>query len=238
MREYKYLIFDIDDTLLDFYSAFTSAQEKVATFLEIECSDEFKIIDEKCGWRAWEESGLENTDTKDVQNNYHRYYYEYLQLHYKYLTEELGIIFDTDEIVQCYLNAIASSSVLNEQCTLAIYKELATDYSMVLATNGVVQTQKKRVSNFLPYTHKVYISEEMGVIKPTKEYFDYILRDLNCSPEQCLMIGDSIMNDIVGAKKSGMDVCFYNSKHKNVPDNIICDFEIYSLAELKGILQK
>ena len=152
---------------------------------------------------------MENTDTKDVQINYHRYYYEYLQLHYKYLTEELGIEFNTNEIVQCYLNAIASSSVLSEQCTLAIYKELATDYNMVLATNGVVQTQKKRVSFFYP-TLIEYISEEMGVIKPAKEYFDYILRDLNCSPVQCLMIGDSIINDIVGAKKSGMDVCFYN----------------------------
>ena len=206
--------------------------------MEIECSDEFRIIDEKCGWRAWKESGLENTDTKDVQINYHRIYYKYLQLHYKYLTEESGIEFNTDEIVQCYLNAIASSSVLNEQCTLTIYKELATDYNLVLATNGLVQTQKKRVSIFLPYTHRIYISEEMGVIKPTKEYFDYILRDLNCSPVQCLMIGDSIKNDIVGAKESGMEVCFYNPKHKNISDNILCDFEIYSLAELKRILQK
>lgn len=77
----------------------------------------------------------------------------------------------------------------------------------------------------------------MGVIKPTKEYFDYILRDLNCSPEQCLMIGDSITNDIIGAKKSGMNVCFYNPKHKEISDNISCDFEIHSLAELKEILQ-
>ncbi len=73
---------------------------------------------------------------------------------------------------------------------------------MILATNGVVQTQKKRVSDFLPYTYKLYISEEMGVIKPTRDYFDYILRDLNCPPKQCLMIGDSITNDMAGAKKS------------------------------------
>lgn len=121
MKQYKYLIFDIDDTLLDFYSAFSSAQEKVAAFLGIECSDEFKKTDERCGWRAWKESGLENTDTKDVQTNYHHYYYEYIRLHYKYLTEELGLAADT---------------------------------------GGIVQTQKKRVSDFLPYTNKVYISEK------------------------------------------------------------------------------
>ncbi len=238
MEKYKYLIFDVDDTLLDFYSAFAFSQENVAAFLMTECSDEFKRIDEKCGWRAWEESGLGNTDSKDVQVNYHRYYYQYLLLHYKYLTEELGMASDINEIVKCYLDSIADSSVLKEQCTLAVYKELSADYSMILATNGIVQTQKKRIDAFLPYTHKIYISEEMGTIKPNKEYFDYILRDLNCLPEQCLMIGDSITNDIVGAKKSGMDVCFYNPKHKSIPDNFICDFEICSLAELKSILPK
>ena len=30
MRNYKYLIFDVDDTLLDYYSAFLSAQKNAA----------------------------------------------------------------------------------------------------------------------------------------------------------------------------------------------------------------
>ena len=31
MANYQYIIFDVDDTLLDFYSAFTSAQRNTIT---------------------------------------------------------------------------------------------------------------------------------------------------------------------------------------------------------------
>lgn len=35
MKQYMYLIFDIDDTLLDFYSAFISAQNQGINFAEL-----------------------------------------------------------------------------------------------------------------------------------------------------------------------------------------------------------
>lgn len=38
MHIYKYLIFDVDDTLLDFYSAFATAQRNIAEKLGIEPS--------------------------------------------------------------------------------------------------------------------------------------------------------------------------------------------------------
>ncbi len=57
LTNYKYLIFDVDDTLLNFYTSFKKSQEDMAKKLGVEYSDEYKKLDEKCGWRAWEESG-------------------------------------------------------------------------------------------------------------------------------------------------------------------------------------
>ena len=67
MLRYQYLIFDVDDTLLDFYPAFVTAQKNIAKKLGIECSQEYLETDEKCCWKAWEESGLDKTEEKDVQ---------------------------------------------------------------------------------------------------------------------------------------------------------------------------
>lgn len=64
------------------------------------------------------------------------------------------------------------------------------------------------------YTYKTYISETMECIKPSKPFFEYVIQDLKCNPNQCLMIGDSLTNDIEGAKAAGMDVCFYNLSDK------------------------
>ena len=47
MSNYRYLIFDVDDTLLDFAPAFAIAQRNIAEKLGIESSKEYFETDEK-----------------------------------------------------------------------------------------------------------------------------------------------------------------------------------------------
>lgn len=236
MPIYKYLIFDVDDTLLDFYPAFSIAQRNIAEKLGIELSKEYYETDDKCGWRAWEECRLDKTEEKDVQENYHVYYYQYLRKHFEYLLEVYEKVCDVQELVDCYLKSISSSKVMKEPDTLSVYMKLSKKYKLVLATNGIERVQRERLTDFLPYTHEVYISEEMGFIKPTEDFYNYIMRDLQCSSEECLMIGDSIANDMVGAKVIGMDVCYYNAKGKKKPENVLVDYEINRINDLVQIL--
>jgi len=112
----------------------------------------------------------------------------------------------------------------------------AAHYKMALATNGIEKIQKERVSAFLPYTYRTYISEALGCIKPSKQFFEYVIQDLECNPSQCLMIGDSLTNDMLGAKAVGMDVCYYNIKKKDKPENVMIDYEINSIQDLVKIL--
>ena len=77
MRHYRYLIFDVDDTLLDFHVAYTNAQKAVAKKLGINYSEKYQVLSEECGWRAWKESGLDHTECLDVQKNYHMRYKQY-----------------------------------------------------------------------------------------------------------------------------------------------------------------
>ena len=41
-KRYRCLIFDVDDTLLDFGCAYASAQKDVAAWLGVDCSDAFR----------------------------------------------------------------------------------------------------------------------------------------------------------------------------------------------------
>lgn len=236
MHTYKYIIFDVDDTLLDFYSAYKNARMTIADKLGVIYSEEYVAFDEKCGWQAWKESGLDNTTSREIQGNYHAYYYQYIKRHNKYLLHELGLTFDENEMFDCYIKSISSSKVLQESSTLQVYTRLSEKYKLVLATNGIERIQRNRLSDFMPHTYKTYISETIGCIKPSKQFFEYIIYDLQCSPSDCLMIGDSITNDISGAKAVGMDVCFYNFKNKKKPDEVIVDYEIKSIESLLQIL--
>ena len=236
MSKYKYLIFDVDDTLLNFYAAFKSAQTAIAEKLNISYSKEYMELDEKCGWKAWKESDLDNTNSLDIQKNYHSYYYQYVRNHYIYLLQELQISADVDELVKCYLETVTASKVLMEENTLQVYESLSKQYHLALATNGVNSMQTERVSAFLPFTHKLYISESMGYIKPTKDFFRYIIQNSSCKPEECLMIGDSMTNDIRGAAAIGMDTCYYNPRRKEIPDDVNVQYEICGIGELLDIL--
>lgn len=236
MSKYKYLIFDVDDTLLNFYAAFKSAQTAIAEKLNIEYSKEYMELDEKCGWKAWKESDLDNTNSLDIQKNYHTYYYQYVRNHYIHLLQELQISADVDELIECYLITVTASKVLMEENTLQVYKTLSEHYHLALATNGVNPMQTERVSAFLPFTHKLYVSESMGYIKPTEDFFLHIIQDLSCKPEDCLMIGDSLTNDIRGAAAVGMDTCYYNPRRKEIPDDVNVQYEICRIGELLDIL--
>ena len=233
---YKYIIFDVDDTLLDFNSAFKNARIAVADKLGVTYSYDYRAFDEKCGWQAWKESGLDNTTSKDIQDNYHDYYYHYIRNHNKYLLQGLELSFDENELFDCYIKSISSSKILQESRTLQVYAKLSEKYKLALATNGIEKIQRNRISDFMPYTYKTYISEEIGCIKPSKEFFEYMIRDLQCCPGDCLMVGDSITNDMAGAKAVGMDTCFYNIKSKKKPDIVIVDYEIESIEILLQIL--
>ena len=236
MHNYKYLIFDVDDTLLDFYPAFVTAQRNIAEKLGIEPSKEYLETDEKCGLKAWEESSLDKTEEKDVQENYHVYYYQYLRKHFEYLLEAYGKVCDVQELVDCYLKSISSSKVMKEPDTLSTYVKLSKRYKLVLATNGIERVQKERLSDFLPYTHRLYISEEIGFIKPTGDFYNYVMGDLKCGVEECLMIGDSITNDVMGAKTMGMDACYYNPQNKRKPENVLVDYEVNSIHDIVQML--
>lgn len=53
------------------------------------------------------------------------------------------------------------------------------------------------------------ISADIKLIKPNKEYFEYVLNKHNLKPEECLFVDDSI-NNIKGAYSLGIDGYWYN----------------------------
>ena len=64
----------------------------------------------------------------------------------------------------------------------------------------------------------------------------YITGYFNCQPEECLMIGDSLVNDIGGAGNSGIDSCYYNPGFLKKKAEIQPVYEIHDFVELLDIV--
>lgn len=58
----------------------------------------------------------------------------------------------------------------------------------------------------------IAISSEMGVKKPSPEFFRLLLEKYNLNPEKCLMTGNDELSDIIGAGKVGIDGLYIHTK--------------------------
>ena len=95
----------------------------------------------------------------------------------------------------------------------------------------VEQYQKLTNSGLLPYFSKVFVSDQLGVAKPNIYFFDYVVKSLHATKNQCCVIGDSLEADIKGAQKSGIDSVYYNPLRKEHAD-VVVGLEVAELSEL------
>ena len=110
-------------------------------------------------------------------------------------------------------------------------------YRMHMCSNGFheVQYKKLRSCGLYDYFDTIILSEDAGYNKPAPEYFDYALRQSGASRETTLMIGDNFQTDILGAKRAGLRVAYFN-RYPDYPASEPVDCEVASLRELMEVL--
>ena len=81
-------------------------------------------------------------------------------------------------------------------------------------------------------------SEVVG--KPQKSFFELVLKDLNLKPEESIMIGDDIVNDVQGAQHAGITgILVKTGKYRKKiveKSNVKPDLIISSIQEIKKYL--
>lgn len=110
-------------------------------------------------------------------------------------------------------------------------------YRMHMCSNGFheVQYKKLRACGLTEYFDTVILSEDAGYNKPAPQFFDYALQKSGADRNSTLMIGDNFQTDILGAKRSGIAVAYFN-RFPEYPAAEQVDYEVTSLRMLIGIL--
>ena len=110
-------------------------------------------------------------------------------------------------------------------------------YVIAAATNGtkVAQEKKLRLSGLNEIFDEIFISEDIGAEKPSKEFFDFVFDKLGITDKsEVIIIGDSLTGDIKGGFCAGIDTCWFNPHCQTAA--YTSKYEIKSLQELKEIL--
>ncbi len=89
------------------------------------------------------------------------------------------------------------------------------------------------------YFDAVLISDEFGWRKPHQSIFTAALEQLGIEPQEALFIGDSLVDDVEGAKAACLDVVWINRDGKEYPTGKpLPNFMIKSLPEIGNIILK
>ena len=235
MKRYKVLIFDADHTVIDYTKDEREALKKLLPTLGIEPTEEVLDICNQISSDAWAGAGLNEVHTEYIQREYHNLYHIHVRNIFEGIFKRFPSTADPKAAGAKLAKLLEAPAVLCEGAEEVLPK-LSKKYRLCIATNGMTDMQYGRLSKISKYFERLYISEEMGVIKPLPAFFDKILRDCKVEKSECLMIGDSLSSDIRGAVLSGIDSCWLNRRGAKNDLGIEPTYEIKSLKELLTIV--
>ena len=121
-------------------------------------------------------------------------------------------------------------------------KENIPDARIYIASNGATINAKGRIAStgLDKYIDYLFISEDMGVTKPDAAFFDICFDRIAESKSSCIMIGDSLSSDMLGAKNASIDSVWFmpsgNIKQYMIEYDI--NYVASSFDELYSILEK
>ena len=223
-----YLLFDADDTLFDFPQASSRAFSVMCAANGIpntpEVYQRYHEIN-KVLWQAFDRGEV----TKDFVT--HERYVRFLKA--------LELDRDPGQCNRDYLAALGQS-VFPLPHAEEVCRTLASrGHHLYIVTNAVASVQRSRLAlcTFGDVFEGAFISEEAGASKPDKAYYDYVrARVPEISPENTLVIGDSLTTDIRGANNAGFPCCWFNPGGAAAPPDLTIDYEIHDLRELLDIV--
>ncbi len=224
--KYRYLLFDMDDTLFDFQASELAAFQRVMEINKIPFSEELYAgyrEDNSKLWRAYESGQIEKE--------------KIFEKRFAHMLERFGLEGDGILMEQQYRTGLGEGTHLMPDAK-EVLDQLAERYPLYVVTNGVGHTQRKRLedSGMRHYFKEVFISEEVGAAKPSPVYFDHVKANIpDFDAKQALIIGDSMGSDIKGGWQAGIDTCWFSQGEAGDQGEYVT-YQIRSLKELLDLL--
>ena len=226
--KYKTVLFDADDTLLDFKLSERIAISKVLGELGLPTDDNvintYSEINDSL-WKLLEVGGITKEELKTER--------------FRRLCVHFGFNVSPELMAKMYINALSEQSFLLDAAETVCRKLYESGIKMYVITNGIKYIQSKRfaATPIAGYFENIFISEEVGYEKPHVEYFKKVTSMIeNFDARSTIVIGDSLTSDIKGGINFGLDTCWYNPRGKKKPEDMQITYEIDKLTDILDIV--
>ena len=224
-------LFDLDQTLLDFHASEYKALGIVLRANGLSFSDEiyraFKAYNQSL-WLELEKGNISRTELFSKR---------FMDVFSRCEGDASGL--DPLKVNDDFIRTMSVNGVLMDGALEFIRKlrENIPDARIYIASNGATINAKGRIAStgLARYIDGLFISEDMGVTKPDAAFFDICLKRIG----ECIMIGDSLSSDMLGAKNASLDSVWFmpSGDIGKAMKEYRIDYCAASFDELYGVLK-
>lgn len=223
------ILFDLDDTLLDFGLAEHIAIAKTLEQCGIEPHPERLARYSELNLAQWKllEQGLLRREEVKTRR-------------FQLLFEELGVACSPVEAARCYEQLLGVGHYFIEGAE-ALLEALYGAYGLYLVTNGTATVQERRIESagLARFFAGIFISERVGFNKPDARFFDCCFSQIpDFKKHETLIVGDSLSSDIRGGRDAGIRTVWFNPRGEEALGGVVPDYEIRRLADLPALLKR
>ncbi|UCG43921.1 MAG: HAD family hydrolase [candidate division WOR-3 bacterium] len=121
-----------------------------------------------------------------------------------------------------------------------VLQGLKDRYSLVIVSNGTLDTQQRKLecSGLAGYFSAVVISEPLGFQKPDPGIYQEALKAAARPASECVMLGNSLRNDVGGAQGAGIRAVWLNRNQPVENPDPRPEAVITSLSELPAAIAR
>ncbi len=222
------ILFDLDETLLDFKRSESRALSNMLRHIGVEPTE--KVISRyseinKSRWKLLEQGLLTRQQVKESR--------------YEILFAELGVDYSAAEATAYYEGQLSQKGFMFPD-TIKLLETLHGRYRMYIVSNGGSNVQSGRLldSGIEKYFEDIFISEDAGAEKPSREFFDFCFgRRPEIKADGTVIIGDSLTSDIQGGINAGIRTIWFNPDGQQAA-YIHPDYEVKTLMEIPALLEE
>ena len=221
------VLIDIDDTIFDFPNSGLCAMQLAAARMGLTLPEEtfshFGAVN-KALWQRLERGEI-SLDTL-------------FYTRWDAVFSRVGVEADGAEFERQFHRGLAESAIEVEGAG-ALVRYLAEKYDLYAASNGSCAQQASRLSlaGLAPYFRAYFVSDAVGHSKPSREFFAACFARMGgVTPEETVMVGDSLSADIAGAAAYGIHTCWFNKKGIAPPPDLAAEHTVTDLADICSIL--
>ncbi|KRM87390.1 YjjG family noncanonical pyrimidine nucleotidase [Lacticaseibacillus thailandensis] len=223
------LIFDLDDTLLDFTASELHGLQRVFVQYGIPYTDETQRTYQQINTHLWNELARGHVTREQI---FARRFATFLDA----IGRDPAPAHDMEAAYRVELNHGYDRVPGAKTLLIDLHQH---GFRILAGTNGLATTQHQRLqhSHLGPLFDGVFISQEIGFDKPSHQFFDAIFAaEPQATRQNTIMIGDGLNSDIRGGINYGLRTVWVNLHGQQNTTPLHPTREVHSLPELDQIL--